>query len=109
MSFDELVSKWHQENLMSGPLSVDAEASAQVWDATLALRKSGAKDIDKWFTDNFMNKPPLSHNTPAVNQLRAAIADLKARIGPTHVDVVLTSVGGQGFTGSTGATGASKE
>jgi len=86
-NIDELVSKWAQERLLHGPLAVDAEAAAQVWNAVTEFRKNTPKKVedaltavDKWASEKFMNAPPLTHNTSATNQVNAVVADLKVRL-----------------------------
>lgn len=84
---EELVAKWAREKLLCSPLSSDAASAMQVWDATVALRESlvdnpvdVADIVTAWDEDSFHGKMPLTHNIPAYNQVRAAVADLKTRL-----------------------------
>jgi len=98
--YNVLVAQWAQEKLLCAPLAVDAASAAQVWDATVALREkfSDLKDptkidgiVEAWASDSFSNAP-IANNTAAGNQVRAAIADLRVRLGavaPPHPQLEL--------------------
>lgn len=88
LNIDNLISTWAQERLAHGSLAADADSSAQVSDAVTELRKNlpkSVEDIDKWASAKFMNAPPLTHNTQAVNQVNAAVTDLKTRLTDVFV------------------------
>ena len=80
----EIISTWAAKKLLGAPLAVDSAAAAQVWSAVADLRSifvdppaDVGATLDTWFDKNFMNAPPLSHNTPAFNQVNSAFVDLR--------------------------------
>ena len=86
--YNDVVAQW-AECLFGAPLAADEAASAQAWAAVANLQASFAtakkpidtdKAVSAWFSDNFMNAPPLSYNTAAFNQVSKAVGDLKLRL-----------------------------